>query len=85
MVRKLIAGPSVYICDGCIEICNEIIADDAASQEPSVLQTGIGSEPVVEVYCSVCRLRVPASGSLLVPERGQICPACLEAIKAAMG
>ena len=28
-VRKLIAGPNVYICDECIDICNEIISDDA--------------------------------------------------------
>jgi ATP-dependent Clp protease ATP-binding subunit ClpX len=27
-VKKLIAGPSVYICDECIELCNEIIADE---------------------------------------------------------
>ncbi|HIE33385.1 MAG TPA: ATP-dependent Clp protease ATP-binding subunit ClpX, partial [Thermodesulfobacteriaceae bacterium] len=27
-VRKLIAGPSVYICDECVELCNEIIAED---------------------------------------------------------
>ena len=27
-VRKLIAGPSVYICDECINLCNEIIADE---------------------------------------------------------
>jgi ATP-dependent Clp protease ATP-binding subunit ClpX len=27
-VRKLIAGPSVYICDECIELCNEIIREE---------------------------------------------------------
>ncbi len=27
-VKKLIAGPSVYICNECIDICNEIITDD---------------------------------------------------------
>ncbi len=27
-VRKLIAGPAVYICDECIELCNEIIAEE---------------------------------------------------------
>ncbi len=26
-VKKLIAGPSVYICNECVELCNEIIAD----------------------------------------------------------
>ena len=29
-VQKLIAGPQVYICNECIDICNEIIADDSA-------------------------------------------------------
>ncbi len=28
-VRKLIAGPTVYICDECIELCNEIIAEES--------------------------------------------------------
>ncbi len=27
-VKKLIAGPTVYICDECVDVCNEIIADD---------------------------------------------------------
>lgn len=27
-VKKLIAGPTVYICNECIELCNEIIADE---------------------------------------------------------
>ena len=27
-VRKLIAGPNVYICDECIDLCNDIIAED---------------------------------------------------------
>jgi ATP-dependent Clp protease ATP-binding subunit ClpX len=27
-VRKLIAGPNVYVCNECIDICNEIITDD---------------------------------------------------------
>ncbi len=31
-VRKLIAGPSVYICDECIELCNEIIEEELGNQ-----------------------------------------------------
>ena len=27
-VKKLIAGPGVYICDECIELCNEIIVEE---------------------------------------------------------
>ena len=34
-VRKLIAGPNVYICNECIDLCNEIISEgSAADQEP---------------------------------------------------
>ena len=29
-VKKLIAGPGVYICDECIELCNDIIAEELA-------------------------------------------------------
>ena len=31
-VRKLIAGPSVFICDECVDVCNDIIADDNRSE-----------------------------------------------------
>ncbi len=31
-VKKLIAGPGVYICDECIELCNEIIDEDVNEQ-----------------------------------------------------
>ena len=32
-VRKLIAGPSVFICDECIELCNDIIREEGAAAE----------------------------------------------------
>ncbi len=34
-VKKLIAGPSVFICDECIDLCNDIIRDEAAQADPS--------------------------------------------------
>ncbi len=33
-VRKLIAGPSVFVCDECVELCNDIIRSESASEEP---------------------------------------------------
>ncbi|CAN5882499.1 MAG: ATP-dependent Clp protease ATP-binding subunit ClpX [Acidobacteria bacterium] len=35
-VKKLIAGPSVYICNECIDICNEIINDDEQAETATV-------------------------------------------------
>jgi len=32
-VRKLVAGPMVYICDECIELCNDIIAEEYEKDE----------------------------------------------------
>src|SRR3989449_5844381 len=34
-VRKLIAGPSVFICDECIELCNDIIREEGATSDTS--------------------------------------------------
>ena len=31
-VKKLIAGPSVYICDECIQLCNEIIGEEYSQE-----------------------------------------------------
>jgi ATP-dependent Clp protease ATP-binding subunit ClpX len=35
-VRKLIAGPAVYICDECVALCNEIIAEGADREEAAL-------------------------------------------------
>ena len=40
-VRKLIAGPSVFICDECIELCNDIVRDEVQAEGPS--ESGIKS------------------------------------------
>ena len=39
-VRKLIAGPTVFICDECVDVCNDIIADDRRS-EGRVTRSGL--------------------------------------------
>jgi ATP-dependent Clp protease ATP-binding subunit ClpX len=40
-VKKLIAGPTVYICDECIGLCNDIIAEEVEKDEPYAGQTPI--------------------------------------------
>ncbi len=41
-VRKLIAGPAVYICDECIELCNDIIAEEV---DPEVVPASSSKVP----------------------------------------
>ncbi len=38
-VRRLVAGPNVYICDECIELCNEIVEDEMEYfKEPELIE-----------------------------------------------
>ena len=39
-VKKLIAGPSVFICDECIDLCNDIIRDELPGLDAAVKGTG---------------------------------------------
>lgn len=36
-VRRLVAGPGVYICDECISLCNEIVADEPQAMEKTTI------------------------------------------------
>ncbi len=50
-VRKLIAGPSVFICDECIELCNDIIRDEIAEgAEPDSIK---GKLPTPQEICEI--------------------------------
>ena len=47
-VRKLIAGPTVYICDECIELCNDIIAEEYGQEEPRRETSRIPKPPEIK-------------------------------------
>ncbi len=50
-VRKLVAGPSVFVCDECIELCNDIIREE--SQTPEIGKPGERRDlPVPKDICS---------------------------------
>ena len=40
-VKKIIAGPTVYICDECIDLCNEIMEEEYQNEHPDELQQGL--------------------------------------------
>jgi len=50
-VRKLIAGPSVFICDECIELCNDIIRDEIASDHGG--KGAKGDLPTPKEICTI--------------------------------
>jgi ATP-dependent Clp protease ATP-binding subunit ClpX len=48
-VRKLIAGPTVFICDECVDVCNDIIADDRRS-ESRTSRVGLPTPQEIKKY-----------------------------------
>ncbi len=44
-VRKLIAGPSVFICDECVDLCNEIIREESVSEISAQKNTALYPSP----------------------------------------
>ncbi len=48
-VKKLIAGPTVYICNECIDICIEIISDDA-QQEAAATRPPLPKPPEIKTF-----------------------------------
>jgi ATP-dependent Clp protease ATP-binding subunit ClpX len=48
-VRKLIAGPTVFICDECVDVCNDIIADDRRA-EGRTTRTGLPTPQEIKKF-----------------------------------
>jgi ATP-dependent Clp protease ATP-binding subunit ClpX len=47
-VKKLIAGPGVYICDECIELCNDIIAEEYEKDEAKHARLSIPEPAIIK-------------------------------------
>ena len=79
-VRKLIAGPTVYICDECIDLCNDIIAEEVELEGPASPVASLNTP----TWCRVCRLPKSAEEVVAVSELGFfVCRRCIDMIRAA--
>ena len=83
-VKKLIAGPSVYICDGCIDLAKSVLGDgQPVTTEIAELTAGPVDEPRVQCsFCGKCRDQVAGlMVSSVQTERkapATICSECLD-------
>ena len=87
-VRKLIAGPSVFICDECVDVCVHIIADEAKLTDGTVREppeAPIVTRPITAVVrCSLCGMPAVIEDVLPILNRGALCPGCIGEIQAAV-
>lgn len=84
-VRKLIAGPTVYICEECIDLCNDILAEEFHEKPKIKTKVPSHTEPAPSVPlegCLLCRLPKEVEDLMYIPDRGAICIVCLDAIRA---
>ena len=79
-VARLIQGPNVFICDECVEICWEIVADLYVPDDPEAPHSTSG----IIGICAICRLPASMDDALAVPDRGIVCRGCRSAIEAAI-
>jgi hypothetical protein len=88
-VRKLIAGPTVYICDECIDLCNDILAEESdqkrqtqEAQSDTTVPEQTPRAPFISLLaCILCRLPKEAEDMTYIPDRGLICGVCLNVIR----
>jgi hypothetical protein len=89
-VRKLIAGPGVYICDECVDLCNDILTKEG-DQGRSELETPAPKSHTpassslsrdLFLTCGFCGLPQSSTGLVAVPDRRYVCGACVDAIRA---
>jgi len=86
-VRRLVAGPSVQICDECIDICVDILAEernDAPATPPDHEGYASTAPPLAAASCALCHMTTPGEHLIAVDRRGALCPACIGAIEAAI-
>ena len=85
-VRKLIAGPTVSICDECVEVCNDIIAEDQKSsgtpEDNMLLKNAAGGGHVVQ--CALCHMPMEVTDGLPVHNRGLVCVGCIGEVQTAI-
>jgi hypothetical protein len=84
-VEKLIAGPKVFICNECIEVCVDILNDDPRFAKAQALRDGKPANGSADTpgsrsaaMCAMCRTPIIGSRGLLIPSRGvRLCFGCI--------
>lgn len=67
---KFIAGTGVFICDACVRICSQVVADDKTAS--------IRGEDEAALQCSFCRKRAREVRTFVQSSADNICNECVE-------
>jgi hypothetical protein len=88
-VQKLIAGPLVFICNECVEVCDDILAADARWEQQSEKKADNRTDESPapwpnSIHCSLCRAPMAVDqGVVIGGNRGILCADCVNAVHVA--
>jgi Pyruvate/2-oxoacid:ferredoxin oxidoreductase delta subunit len=74
-VRKVIAGPSVHICNECVNLCDEILVKENVKEAASAVQS------TEERLCGICMEPRETDELIFLPHAAYMCAGCLEDIQ----
>lgn len=81
-VRKLIAGPSVHICEECVKLCSGIIAEELEAGKGSGAKSKHSpSDAKEERLCGICMEPRETDELIFLPHAAYMCAGCLEDIQ----
>jgi hypothetical protein len=83
-VKKLIAGPTVFICDECVQVCTDMIRGERDFPPIPVVPTVDSGRSTRVVTCRMCGMLLPSEEGLAVPERGVLCLGCIGEVEASL-
>jgi len=79
-VRIIIAGPNVYICDECIDLCNDILVQKISNYK-NPLKKEFQNISIGDISCAFCNMPAQNTEYVIIPDRGPLCRVCLEVIR----
>jgi ferredoxin len=91
-VRKLIAGPAVFICDECVSICVDIIENDRLLEDAEVQRLLAEGRPASQpaapppsddAWCTLCGKVADLREALVIENRAILCGPCVRAVASA--
>jgi hypothetical protein len=79
-VRKLIAGPSVHICDECVELCKDLVAREI-DVGGGVKRKSAKTKAKETCLCGICMEPRETDELIFLPHAAYMCAGCLEDIQ----
>jgi ATP-dependent Clp protease ATP-binding subunit ClpX len=83
-VRKLVAGPTVFICNECVGVAGDIMRELESPPADVWPPSPPPTELLDVVTCRMCGLQIASEAALIVEGRGFLCAGCCGEVEAAL-